>query len=426
MVAVIHSGASLREAVNYNEHKVSRGVAKCIDAGYYLKDAQDLSFHQKLSRMQNLIDLNTRVKVNTVHISLNFADQDRLDTAALKEIAGVYLEKIGFEGQPYLLYEHLDAAHQHVHIVTTNIRADGSSINLHNIGKTRSETARKQIENEYDLVRAEDHKRSVFKLSPAQVSVAEYGRAQTKQAISNVLQTVIKDYHFTSLAELNAVLGQYRVHADAGTEGSRIRQNQGLVFRLLGPDGEKVGVPIKASDFHFKPTLKNLQPVFVNGAIGRQKHAVRLKNTIDLTLARPGSNSLATFAAALRSQGVLMLSHASQTGAVYGLTYVDHRTKSVFNGSDLGKQYSAKHIQQTLAAAASEQQVLNTVKLKIQTWKGEDPDLPSQGQLLALPGQPADDERLLGELLEPQNDYNTLHWQLRKPRRKTRKKTSNL
>lgn len=29
---------------------------------------------------------------------------------------------------------------------------------------------------------------------------------------------------------------------------------------------------------------------------------------------------------------------------IYGLTFIDHKTKCVFNGSDLGKQYSAKAI----------------------------------------------------------------------------------
>ncbi len=29
---------------------------------------------------------------------------------------------------------------------------------------------------------------------------------------------------------------------------------------------------------------------------------------------------------------------------IYGLTYIDRNTKSVFNGSDIGKEYSAKAI----------------------------------------------------------------------------------
>ena len=35
---------------------------------------------------------------------------------------------------------------------------------------------------------------------------------------------------------------------------------------------------------------------------------------------------------------------------IYGITYVDHKTKCVFNGSHLGKQYSANAIQQRCAA----------------------------------------------------------------------------
>jgi hypothetical protein len=36
-------------------------------------------------------------------------------------------------------------------------------------------------------------------------------------------------------------------------------------------------------------------------------------------------------------------------GIIYGITYVDHNTKCVFNGSHLGKQYSAKAILQRCA-----------------------------------------------------------------------------
>lgn len=423
MVAVIHSGASLREAVNYNEHKVIRGVAKCIDAGYYTRDAPDLSFHQKLSRLQDLMDLNTRVKVNTLHISLNFAAQDRLDTSALKEIAGVYLDKIGFESQPYLLYEHLDAAHQHVHIVTTNIRPDGKAISLHNIGKVRSEAARKQIETEYGLVRAEDHKRPVFKLSPVPVSAAEYGRAQTKQAISNVVQTVIKDYHFSSLSELNAVLGQYRVSADQGCEGSRVRANKGLVFRVLAPDGSRVGVPIKASDFHFKPTLKNLKPVFEKGALARKPHAVRLKNTIDLTLARRSSASLDALSAALTRQGVSVIKRTSEAGAVYGLTYVDHRTKSVFNGSDLGKAYSAKSVLQAVESVAAEQQAAYVAQVQIRQLQSTQTGNDGHDGRLTLGASEQESTGPFDELLQSQKGESAVPYQLRKPKRKTRKRS---
>lgn len=34
----------------------------------------------------------------------------------------------------------------------------------------------------------------------------------------------------------------------------------------------------------------------------------------------------------------------NESGQVYGITFVDHVSKTVFNGSDLGKAYSAKSI----------------------------------------------------------------------------------
>jgi len=62
----------------------------------------------------------------------------------------MYMEKIGFCEQPYLIYRHYDAGHPHIHIVSINIRRDGSRISLHNIGRNQSEKARKEIENEFE------------------------------------------------------------------------------------------------------------------------------------------------------------------------------------------------------------------------------------------------------------------------------------
>ena len=39
-----------------------------------------------------------------------------------KEIADEYMQKIGFGEQPYLLYQHNDAGHPHIHIVTTTLK----------------------------------------------------------------------------------------------------------------------------------------------------------------------------------------------------------------------------------------------------------------------------------------------------------------
>ena len=60
-----------------------------------------------------------------------------------------------------------------------------------------------------------------------------------------MLDTVINTYKYTSLAELNAVLKQYNVIADRGNEGSRVFENNGLVYRIVDQQGNKVGVPLR-------------------------------------------------------------------------------------------------------------------------------------------------------------------------------------
>ena len=70
----------------------------------------------------------------------------------MQEIAKDYMERIGFSCQPCLIYKHEDANHPHLHIVTTNIKADGERISLHNLGRGACEKARQEIKvNEQSL-----------------------------------------------------------------------------------------------------------------------------------------------------------------------------------------------------------------------------------------------------------------------------------
>ncbi len=47
----------------------------------------------------------------------------------------------------------------------------------------------------------------------------------------------------------------------------------------------------------------------------------------------------------LERHGINTVLRQNDTGRVYGITYVDHVKKTVFNGSDLGKNYSAQGIE---------------------------------------------------------------------------------
>ena len=101
MVAIIKKSHSLSTTLNYNEQKLQQKEAVCILAANYAKDLELLNFYQKLHRLQHQAALNERVKANSVHITLNFHENDKLNTEQLQEISSEYMEKIGFGEQPY-------------------------------------------------------------------------------------------------------------------------------------------------------------------------------------------------------------------------------------------------------------------------------------------------------------------------------------
>ncbi|PRZ22762.1 relaxase/mobilization nuclease domain-containing protein [Flavobacterium granuli] len=348
MVAIIKTGHSIHRILNYNENKVQQGVAECIGAGNYPVDIEKMGFTMKLNRLLKQANLNENVKRNSVHISLNF---DVRETEILKEklmeIADTYMGKIGFKEQPYLVYQHHDAGHPHIHIISLKVRADGSRIDMQNIGRNQSEKARKEIETAYGLIRAEKHKREKeLIVKPVDASKVEYGRSESKRAITNVLDKVLQNYKYASLPELNAVLQQYNVTADRGSENSRIFQNRGLLYRILDEKGKAVGVPIKASDFYSHPTLKFLEERFIENEKARTPYKSRIKNTIDMTLLDKKRMSIQELKKTVALSGINMVFRQNGEGLIYGITYVDHQTQCVFNGSALGKLYSAKAIQE--------------------------------------------------------------------------------
>ena len=341
MVAKITIPKSIEAALNYNEKKVQKGTAECLHAANYLADAKNMNFYQKLNGFEMLNNLNSRSTTKTIHISLNFDPSEKLSIDKLIEVANVYMEKIGFGQQPFLVYKHEDAGHPHIHIVSTTIKEDGSRINTHNIGRNQSEKARKEIEQMYGLVKAERHQQLMKpRIKPVDVEKAIYGKSETKSSISNVVGAVFSQYKFTSLPEFNAALKQFNVVADRGKEEGRIYKNRGLVFRILDGDGNKVGVPIKASSIGCKPILDNLEKKFITNEVAREPLKQRAKNAIDECLqSSPGS--MKNLVAALQQKQIYTVLRKNAEGRLYGITFVDNQNKVVFNGSDLGKGYSA-------------------------------------------------------------------------------------
>ncbi|MDT3402272.1 relaxase/mobilization nuclease domain-containing protein [Mucilaginibacter terrae] len=318
-----------------------------------------------------------------------------------------------------------------MHIVTTNIKPDGARISLHNLGRNESEKARREIEKKYGLIEADKSALTEkHKLKPIDAQRVSYGKTETKRAINNVLNAVVTKYRFASIAELNAILKLYNIIADNGSENSRVRKHAGLLYRLLDEHGKPVGTPIKASLFFSNPGMKQLMKLFAENRLAKEPAKARVRNGIDLALLHR-KGSLQNMIAELKRSGIDTIVRQNEQGVVYGLTYVDHHTRVVLNGSDLGKAYSARGVlERCQDNGAFERKKQLTTRKEL---SGQKPDGVAGGR----PGTDVGGDRSTGDfvtrgseftaaLLEQRDVSETMDFELRSTRRKRKKRKMRL
>ena len=356
MVARINTGKSISKTLNYNENKVRKGVAEILFGSGFIEPVKSLNFYQKKNIFERNTILNDTAITNVLHVSLNFDPSEKLTNEKMLAIATDYMEKIGFGLQPYMVYRHNDSGHPHLHIVSTNIKSNGERISMHRLGANQSEKARKEIEIAFNLVKADSRKNSQgVKIVPVNASKVLYGRSEIKRSISNVLSVVLNQYKFSSMPELNAVLQLYNVNAERGDKDSRMYEKGGLVFRVLDDKGNKVGTPIKASLFYMKPTLKMLDQKFRANEKLKEPLKKKLQSSIKWILHKEPKN-IEGFVKGLQGESISLIVRKGKENVIYGLTYIDHKNKTVFNGSDLGKEFSAKAVLQSFGQAMSKEE----------------------------------------------------------------------
>ena len=129
-------------------------------------------------------------------------------------------------------------------------------------------------------------------------------------------------------------------------------------------------------------------------------------------------------------QGIYVALRQREAGLVYGVTYVDHQTKCVFNGSVLGKQYSAKAIQERCQQKTVPEQNLpphsaqepTGLQPQVAAFEAETKAHPNTLQLTA-PFKEI--ENLLETLMQSEYASDYLPYHLKRKKKKRRRKKLN-
>src|SRR5690554_1790856 len=161
MIAKQSIGSSFMGALSYNMKKMNHPDKK-ERAELLATNFISLEKSVVKKEVDLVASLNPRLKKNTYHTSLNFAQGEIVSNEKMLAVARDYMEQMGFDDNFYFIFRHHDSNHPHCHILALRTRFDGRTVSDSNNFK-RSEKIVRQLETKYGLQQAEASERSIHR-----------------------------------------------------------------------------------------------------------------------------------------------------------------------------------------------------------------------------------------------------------------------
>ena len=110
-----------------------------------------------------------------------------------------YMERLGYGGQPYLIFKHEDIGRDHIHIVSLRVDCQGKLIK-NSFEHKRSKEITELLEKKYGLNPAEGPKQSEYN----QFIAVDISNGNLKKQISSVIKSLVSTYKFQTFGEYRA------------------------------------------------------------------------------------------------------------------------------------------------------------------------------------------------------------------------------
>ena len=335
MVAKISIGSSLYGALSYNGMKMNRDEGRVLGANKIILPADgNIDIARMVENFNLFMPKMGRTKKPVLHISLNPHPDDKLTEQQYEILAREYLEKLGFGEQPYIIYKHMDIDRHHIHIVTVNVNEQGKRLNQDFLFR-RSKKITTELEEKYNLHKAQREKISpdtpIRKIDPS---------GDIKRQVANTVKMVGMRYKFQTIGEYNAILSLYNVRCEPTDGKVNGREYHGLVYFATDDSGKTIATPFKASRLG-----KFASRTAIDGRFERAKEKIDVaptKRKVADVIAVATNKS--DFIAKLKEHNIDVVLRYTEEGRIYGVTFIDHNTMTVLNGSRLGKEFSANAI----------------------------------------------------------------------------------
>lgn len=337
MIARITTGKDIYGVLAYNQEKVNEGLGKVL-ASNIIPEPEDgrFSVAECTEAFNRWLPLHYRTEKPVIHISLNPHPDDKLTDDELTDIGWEYLQLMGYGAQPYLIFKHSDIEREHIHIVSLQVDNEGKKIN-DSKRNLRSVVATEKLENKYGLHRAKEQKQ----LEQWQFKPVDVKKGDLKKQIGSVIKPAVAMYRFQTMGEYRALLSLYNIGVEE-VQGTRSgKPYRGLLYSALDDEGNKAGTPIKSSAFGKTVGFDALEERMEKSTVLIKEKGYRelLRPLIAGIMQETGNET--ELRQKLKEKDIDLYLRRNDTGRITGVTFIDHQSCCVLNGSRLGKEFSA-------------------------------------------------------------------------------------
>lgn len=291
MIVKILSSTGTFNAVRYNTNKINTGNGELIEIkNFNMIRPEELSPADVKNYFKAYSSLNSRVKNSQFHVAISCKGNE-YSADELKNIGNRFMDKMGYEKQPYIIVFHNDTNNNHIHIVSTRVDNEGKKID-DAFEKLRSQKALQEIMKELYKI---DNKSNIDLL-------LKY-KFQTKSQ----LITLLKNHDF-QVKDNNNVLSIYK---------NGVHQKD-----------------LNLSDIKYKNATTNkdyIHNLLSSGTNDEKKLTAILNSKNEIIGYKNGITDK------LKEKDIDVVFHFSANKKPFGYTIIDNKSKSIIKGSDVLK-----------------------------------------------------------------------------------------
>lgn len=346
MIANFSKGSNVTSMILYNENKVSKGHATLSFTNNIL--VENPTVYKET--FTNMI-AGTKMEAPAFHCSLSFSPEENLSKQTMQDIAKRYMAEMGYSNQPYVVYEHKDTAHQHVHILSVNV--DENNKRVPEWGdRYKSQKITRDIELEFGLKQTSSKKEK-------NIEGADLPK-NFKTKVAKVAMMIKKDYQPSNIKEVGKLMSSFNIEL-VEIEKQDGKQ-AGFLFKSLDQPEQK---PIKASHLYHSFNHDVLEKLYQKSA-GSKKNFDKqpMIRKVHSVLKEKGINEQ-SLKSKLNLKGIDILYERYKDKTIYGISFVDNKSGLIFKGSELHRDFSFNKIKELIKDKPAQEINLKEVITKI-------------------------------------------------------------